>query len=274
MMFPSGQPLLQNGTPQSMQRAAWCRTSATGGSIWTSCQSESRCSTGRYGVSTRPYSRNPVGLAIARPCVEARFERQLQLLREPLHELRRVALPLAEHVFRALAARVLVVPPHHALEDLLVFGGEPFEGDALRIHAAGEGACDAEHVGEAAAHAGAEVAPGRAEDHHAAAGHVLAAVIADAFDDRVRAAVAAAEALARDALEVRLAGRRAVQRHVSRDDVLCGIEGRAVGHLHHELPAREALAAEVVGVAVHPERHAARYERAEALARRSAEVNR
>ena len=39
-------------------------------------------------------------------------------------------------------------------------------------------------VGDAARHAGGEVAAGRAEDHDAAAGHVLAAVVADAFDDR------------------------------------------------------------------------------------------
>ena len=64
-----------------------------------------------------------------------------------------------------------------------------------------------EHVGDAAAHAGGEVAPGLAEDDDAAAGHVLAAVIADAFDDRRRAAVAHGEPLAGDAAEERLAAR-------------------------------------------------------------------
>ena len=62
-----------------------------------------------------------------------------------------------------------------------------------------------EHERDAAAHAGGEVAAGRAEHDDDAARHVLAAVIADAFDDRGRAAVAHGEALAGDAGEERLA---------------------------------------------------------------------
>ena len=77
-----------------------------------------------------------------------------------------------------------------------------------------------EHVGDAAAHAGREVAPGPAEHDHASAGHVLAAVIADALDHDRRAAVAHAEALARHAADVAFAARRAVERDVADDDVL------------------------------------------------------
>jgi hypothetical protein len=42
-----------------------------------------------------------------------------------------------------------------------------------------------EHVGDAAGHAGREVAARGAEDDHAAAGHVLAAVVAHGLDDGV-----------------------------------------------------------------------------------------
>ena len=52
-------------------------------------------------------------------------------------------------------------------------------------------------VGDAAAHAGGEVAAGGAEDDDAAAGHVFAAVVADAFDHGVGAAVADGEPLGR-----------------------------------------------------------------------------
>ena len=86
---------------------------------------------------------------------------------------------------------------------------------------------DVEHVGDAAAHAGGEVAPGPAEHDDPAAGHVLAAVIADAFDHRARAAVAHGEPLAGQAAQIGLAARRAVERDVADDDVLLGHEGRA-----------------------------------------------
>src|SRR5262245_24864515 len=157
MMLPSGQPLLQNGMPQSMQRAACFWTSSIAGSSCTSCQSWIRCSTGRCGVSTRPCSRNPVTLPIAGPRGEARFERQLEVLREHLHELRGEAVPLAQHLLGPFAARIFVVSAHHALEDFLVLGREPLEVDPLGVHAARERAVDVEHVGKAAAHAGAEV---------------------------------------------------------------------------------------------------------------------
>ena len=84
---------------------------------------------------------------------------------------------------------------------------ELLDADHLRVHALGEIARFVEHVGDAARHAGAEVAPGGAEHDHVAAGHVLAAVIAHGFDDRVHAAVAHGEALARHAADVDLAAR-------------------------------------------------------------------
>ena len=48
--------------------------------------------------------------------LQARVERQLQVPREDLHELRREGVPLAQHLLGACAPRVLVVPAHHPLE--------------------------------------------------------------------------------------------------------------------------------------------------------------
>ena len=110
-----------------------------------------------------------------------------------------------------------------------------------------------EHVGDAAAHAGSEVAAGRAEHDDAPAGHVLAAVIADAFDDRQGAAVAHGEPLAGEPAEVRLAARRAVERDVADEDVVFRDERRPARRIDDDLPARQALADVVVGVAL--ERH-------------------
>ena len=84
-------------------------------------------------------------------------------------------------------------------------------------------------VGDAAAHAGGEVAPGRAEHDDAAAGHVLAAVVADALDDRVRARVAHGEALAREPAEERAAAGGAVEHGVADDHVLLGREAGVLG---------------------------------------------
>ena len=83
-----------------------------------------------------------------------------------------------------------------------------------------------QHVGDAARHAGGEVAPRRAEHDDAPAGHVLAAVVAHALDDGAGAAVADAEALAGHAADVRLAAGRAVERDVADEDVLLGDERR------------------------------------------------
>ena len=77
--------------------------------------------------------------------------------------------------------------------------------DHLVVDLAVEVAVRVVDVGDAARHAGAEVAAGVAEHDHATAGHVLAAVVADALDDRGGARVADAEALADDAAQEDLA---------------------------------------------------------------------
>ena len=111
-------------------------------------------------------------------------------------------------------------------------------------------------VGDAAAHAGGEVAPGATQDDDAAAGHVLASVIADTFDDRVRAAVAHGEALAGDTAHERLAAGRAVERDVADDDVLFGFEGSSRRGIHEQASARQPLAPIVVRIAFEPHRDA------------------
>ena len=53
------------------------------------------------------------------------------------------------------------------------------ESDELVVAALGKGLVVVQHVGDSAAHAGAEVPPGAAEHDDGAARHVLAAVIAE-----------------------------------------------------------------------------------------------
>ena len=106
-----------------------------------------------------------------------------------------------------------------------------------------------EDVGDAAGHAGREVASGRSEDDGAAPGHVLAAVVADPFDHGVRPGVADAEPFADDAAEEQFAGGGAVGDDVAGDDVLFGGERGAVGGRTMIRAAGQALADVVVGVA-------------------------
>ena len=127
-------------------------------------------------------------------------------------------------------------------------------------------------VGDAAAHAGGEVAARGAEHDDAAAGHVLAAVVADAFDDRVGAAVAHGEPLGGAAAEQGRAAGGAVQAHVADDDVFLRDERGGPRRVDDEPAAAEALADVVVGVAFELQRDALGEEGAEALAGRAGEL--
>ena len=195
-----------------------------------------------------------------------RLEDAAVVVRHDAHEVRHPFLPGRQDLLGALAAGQLRVAQHEPVHQLRLLGiFQLVQADHLLVAALGEGAPLVEHVGDAARHAGGEVAAAAADDHHAPAGHVLAAVIADPFDDRVGAAVADGEALAGDAAEEGLAGGGAVERHVADEDVLLGGEGRLLRRVDDDPAAREPLADVVVGVPFQRQRHAARDEGAEAL---------
>src|SRR5690606_27299433 len=118
---------------------------------------------------------------------------------------------------------------------------------------------------------GGEVAPGGTKDDHHATGHVLAAVVSHAFDHGGGAGGADAEALTDLAADVQLAARGAVGDDVAGDDVLLRGEGRRLVRPDDDAPARQTLGEVVVGVALQAQGDAARYERAERLARRAHE---
>ena len=100
--------------------------------------------------------------------------------------------------------------------------------------------CFVEHIGDAARHAGREVAAGLADHDDDAAGHVFAAMIADALDDRDGAGVAHREALAGDAAEVALALGRAVKHGVADDDRVFGHDAGVGRRAHDDAAAAES----------------------------------
>src|SRR6185503_8796799 len=92
-----------------------------------------------------------------------------------------------------IAALVIVARDH------VLFLDHRLEIDHGQIAARAEVADFVEHIGDAARHAGGEVASGGPEHDHHAAGHVFAAMVAGALDHRHRAGIAHRETLAGDA---------------------------------------------------------------------------
>ena len=135
-----------------------------------------------------------------------------------------------------------------------------------------------QHIGNAAAHAGGEVAPGGAENDDDPAGHVFTAVVADTLDDGDGAGVADGEALAGDAPEVALPTRGAGEDGVADDapcaymlhevitDIVFGDDGALGRRRDDDLAVGEALVHVVVGFAKEPDGDAMGEEGAEALA--------
>src|SRR5439155_9915445 len=106
-----------------------------------------------------------------------------------------------------------------------------------------------QHVGDAAGHAGREIAPGLAEHHHDAAGHVFAAMIAGAFDYRDRAGVTHGKAFAGDAAEIAFPLGCAVHHGVADEDALFRHDAAIARRLDDDAAAGEALADIVVAFA-------------------------
>src|SRR5829696_4296 len=196
-------------------------------------------------------------------------ERALVVARHDLAPRAAQRLPLAQDSLGERAAGALAVLLHERTDLGEVIVGRLLEVYEAAVEVRGELALGIEHVGDPAAHAGGEVAPGRAEHDHAAAGHVLAAVVTRALDDRAGARVAHREALAGEPAEERAPARRPVQHGVADDHVLLGDEARALRRTHREHAARQALAGVVVRVAVEGQRHPRREPPAEALAARA-----
>src|SRR5271157_2784864 len=148
-----------------MQRAAWIRTSSSGKSPCTSCQSRRRSATGRMGVGPRRYSTKPVGLPISASRLDPVGQRPLVVPRKNLHELWCETRPFSQNLVRAFAAGVLEVPPQGAQDGLLVLFGDLFEIHHRRVAATRKVSVLVQHVGDATAHPGGKVAAGRTQDH-------------------------------------------------------------------------------------------------------------
>ena len=148
-----------------------------------------------------------------------------------------------------------------------------FEVDHRHVAELAEVAGLVQHIGDAAGHAGREVAPGLAEHHDDAAGHVFAAMIAGAFDHGDRAGIAYREALAGDAAEIAFTLDRAIHHGVADDDGFLRHDAGIARRLDDDAAAGQALADIVVAFAFEIEGDPAREPRAERLARGALEAD-
>ena len=164
---------------------------------------------------------------------------------------------------------VAAVVLYHGAQFLGVLLGERLQFETVEVAVACEVAGFVPDVGDAAAHAGAEVAAGGAQHRHTPAGHILAAVVAYAFDDGMGAAVAHTEALGGDAAEIGLAGGGAVKHHIAHQHIVLGGKTAGGRRVDDDLAAGQPLAHIVVGVPFHFEGDPRRQPRAEALPRRA-----
>ncbi len=141
------------------------------------------------------------------------------MARDEALQQRRVALG---HAVREIDEAVAFEIAGAALEraERVVLVGDRLEIDHRLVAALGEISVLVEHEGDAAAHAGGEIAAGLAEHDDDAAGHVFAAMRARALDHGDGAGIAHGEALAGDAAEIAFARDRAVEHGVADDDAL------------------------------------------------------
>src|SRR5215831_9123820 len=190
MRLPSGHPWWQNGTPQSMHRAAWSRSSPSAYGRYTSCQSWTRSRTGRYGCFCRWISMNPVALPMNDleirehdwndfHLAEQRlaFEHALVVARHHFDEHLRGDRPIRQDFRGERAACVSQMTLQQLFHELVV--GVLFkrlELDEFRVAPRRKRRRRIVDVRDAAAHTGGEVASRLPQDDDATARHIFASV--------------------------------------------------------------------------------------------------
>src|SRR6266852_3195650 len=130
-----------------------------------------------------------------------------------------------------------------------------------------------ENVSHAATHASGKISAAGSEHQYQAPGHVFATMDADAFDHSGRSGVANRKALASDTVEKRFAAGCAVEGNVADQNIFLGGESGSAGRIHHQPSTGQTLADVIVGLAFERKRDSLRQERAQALPRRSFELN-
>src|SRR6266496_2623555 len=232
MMLLIGQPLWQNGIPQSMQRAPCFSASSSASVRMNSRKLRTRSGTGSATSWIRCNSMNPVILptsgrlallgsrrgGLCRSLLRVHFrQRAFVLVRKYLDEATARRIPIVEDRERARAPGEPQVPldqlagerlvrPAEMLQSTLAgrheilfrfglqrFSEQRFESHHRRVATRSERAIGVVDISDSAAHAGGEV-PARGPQHDdGAARHVFAAVIAAALDNRPSAPIAHTE---------------------------------------------------------------------------------
>src|SRR3981189_1360204 len=163
----------------------------------------------------------------------------------------------------------------HGFNNLGILGSEDWlEINRLQIAALfGEVAALVKNIGNAAAHAGGKISPAGSEHQDQAPGHVFAAVVADSFDHSSRSGIAHRKALASTSIEERFAAGGAIESNVADQNIFLGSESGPARRIHYQPSTGQTLADVIVGLAFGRERASLGQKRAQALPRRSFELN-
>ena len=121
------------------------------------------------------------------------------------------------------------MPLDHVFQFGGIFGSHRVQLDHFLVAMNGELAADIVYIGDPAAHAGCEIAPGITEDDDPATGHVFTTVISYAFDYRFDAGVANGEAFAGLTADKGFARSGAIEGDITDDAVLFRYEAGVLG---------------------------------------------
>src|SRR5215469_8174056 len=130
------------------------------------------------------------------------------------------------------------------------------------------------HPRQATSHARTKVNPDATKNNRNAAGHVLAAVVADALNNGRSSRIPDRKPLARAPRREKLPRGRAVQGNITQNHVLSAVLGGKPASADYNLTAREALADEVVGLAIENQLHPVDRKGSERLPRRAVKIER
>jgi hypothetical protein len=188
-------------------------------------------------------------------------------VREDLDEAREGVGPGFEDVLRARASGKREMTRDETVKAIdIVLLPERLEIDSGAIaFLVGEITILVVDIGEAAAHAGCEVATTEAKNDDGASRHVLAAVIAHAFHNGGRARIANGKPFSRNPVKECLSSGGAIQGNVANDDVAFGSESRLPRRKDDEFSPGKSLADIIVGFTFESEGEAMGKEGTEAL---------
>src|SRR6185312_279398 len=241
--------------------------------------------TGLREACSRGNSMNPVFLPILNlPLLEFRRDRHrpsgnillrcasharhaLKFMREDFNETWQCVRPVVEDPLRPAASRQRLVARDEIFDQLNIASlHDRFKINRSEVAAFfGKVSLVINHVSNAAAHAGSEIASAGAEHNNESVGHVFATVVANAFNDRGGSGVADRETLTSHTVEKCFATGCAIKSDVANQNIFFCRKGGFFWRMNDDAPAGKPFADVIICIAFERERYAFGKKRSKAL---------